>query len=283
MTDDTTSLAPISGGGAAVITGGASGIGSAAARRYLGLGMPVIIADQPGAELQAAEAELSKRGEVIAVGLDVANPADLERLRDVALSKFGHVGILMNNAGMSAPAHGAWTNLVGWSRTLAVNFQGVLHGVHAFLPAMVAAGKPAFVINTGSKQGITNPPGSPAYNVSKAALKTYTEALQHELRGIPGCKVTAHLLVPGFTFTGMSARPAKPPGAWSAEEVVEFMLASLKRGDFYILCPDNETSREMDEKRIQWGTDDLIGNRPALSRWDSDYKEAFAAYMVKPK
>jgi hypothetical protein len=96
--------------------------------------------------------------------------------------------------------------------------------------------------------------------------------------------VSAHLLVPGFTYTGLTAKriASKPPSAWSAEQVVEEMLTAVGRGDFYILCPDNETTRAMDEKRIAWAAGDLIHNRPALSRWHPDYKEAFDAFMAAP-
>ena len=109
---------------------------------------------------------------------------------------------------------------------------------------MLAQGTPGLIVNTGSKQGITTPPGNLAYNVSKAALKTYTEGLAHELRNTPGAKLTAHLLIPGFTYTGLTdGATEKPAGAWTGEQVVDFMLESLARGDFYILCPDNETER----------------------------------------
>ncbi len=134
------------------------------------------------------------------------------------------------------------------------------------------------MINTGSKQGITLPPGNSAYNTSKAALKAYTELLAYELNQTGGA-LSAHLLIPGFTHTGMSARPEKPPAAWSAEQVVGFMVASLERGDFYILCPDNDVTRETDEKRMRWTADDIILNRPALSRWRPDHAEAFKAFM----
>ena len=79
------------------------------------------------------------------------------------------------------------------------------------------AGTTAAIVNTGSKQGITCPPGDTAYNVSKAGVKVVTEALAHELRNMPGCKVTAHLLIPGFTFTGITAgRPPEAARRWTA-------------------------------------------------------------------
>lgn len=89
------------------------------------------------------------------------------------------------------------------------------------------------------------------------------------------------LLVPGWTFTSLTARgrTEKPEGAWTPDQVSEFMLESMSRGDFYILCPDNSVSREMDERRIKWAAEDLIQNRPALSRWHPNHEASFASYM----
>jgi short-subunit dehydrogenase len=135
------------------------------------------------------------------------------------------------------------------------------------------------IVNTGSKQGITTPPGNLSYNVSKSALKTYTEGLAHALRNEPGARISAHLLIPGFTFTGLTEGNEKPAGAWTPEQVVDFMLEALSRGDFYILCPDNETERRTDERRMAWSIGDIIENRPALSRWHPDYGNAFAEFL----
>ncbi len=282
MTDAYATLLPLADGGAAVITGGASGIGLAAARRFAALGLPVVIADLAGERLSEAEASLRAAGaRVVAAPTDVSRFEDLERLRDTALAAFGHVSVLMLNAGIGLNPGGAFKNLDAWKTLMDVNLWGVVHGAHAFLPAMAEAGRPGFVIVTGSKQGITTPPGNAAYNVSKAALKAFTESLQHELRNTEGCRLSAHLLVPGFTYTGIMASriPEKPPGAWTPEQVVEFMLESLARGDFYILCPDNDVTRAMDEKRMAWAMGDLIENRPALSRWHPDWKDRFEAFL----
>jgi NAD(P)-dependent dehydrogenase (short-subunit alcohol dehydrogenase family) len=166
---------------------------------------------------------------------------------------------------------------------MAVNLWGVINGIQAFVPNMVKRGRPGLVINTGSKQGITTPPGDPAYNVSKAGVKVVTEALAHELRNTEGCRITAHLLIPGFVFTGLTAkgRTEKPAGAWTPEQTVDFMLGSLANGDFYILCPDNEVTRALDEKRILWAAGDIVENRPPLSRWHKDHAEAFAAFLKR--
>jgi NAD(P)-dependent dehydrogenase (short-subunit alcohol dehydrogenase family) len=276
-------LAP---GRVAVITGAASGIGLAAAERFADLGMKVCMADWNVKELETAVADVSRRsgrqGDVLGMPTDVSKREDVERLKARVLAAFGEVAFLMNNAG-----RGGDGKLFGpadaWEAIIDTNLSGVIHGVQVFAPAMIAQNTPAAIVNTGSKQGITCPPGNTAYNVSKAGVKVVTEALAHELRNIEGSKVTAHLLVPGFTFTGITAadpKAEKPAGAWTAEQVIDFMLPRLAAGEFYILCPDNDVTRQIDEKRMRWAMDDLILNRPALSRWHPDYKEAFAKYMA---
>ena len=114
-------------------------------------------------------------------------------------------------------------------------------------------------------------------------MKAFTEALEHELRNTEGCRISAHLLIPGFVFTPLTARgrTEKPAGAWTPERTVAFMLERLDVGDFYILCPDNEVTREMDERRILWAAGDIVENRPPLSRWHKDYAEAFAVFVKK--
>ena len=268
-------------GRTAVITGGASGIGLAAAKKFASLGLNVVIADFNQEALEAARGELGN-AQVEAVHIDVSRADDLVALRDRALEAFGDVAILMNNAGVGGGG-GAIENPEGWRRVLETNLFGVLNGVQAFAPGMIAAGKPAAIVNTGSKQGITTPPGDTAYNVSKAGIKALTEGLQHTLRNTPGCQVTAHLLVPGFTFTGLTRRRGteKPPGAWTPEQVVAFMLDDMGAGDFYLICPDNEVTREIDNARMTWAMQDITQNRPPLSRWHPDYQAAFAEFLAK--
>ena len=149
------------------------------------------------------------------------------------------------------------------------------------VPGMLAKGQAATIINTGSKQGITNPPGGFAYNLSKAGVLNYTQSLAHALREEENASITAHLLIPGFTYSNMIQQfvPSQPPGAWSTQQVVDFMLEALAEGDFLILCPDNDTNRRLDEKRMQWQADDLIKNRPALSRWHPEFLEAYQRFV----
>jgi NAD(P)-dependent dehydrogenase (short-subunit alcohol dehydrogenase family) len=272
-------------GGVAVITGAASGIGLAAATRLAAEGMKIVMADRDSSLLDRAAASVAAiaaggAASVLDVACDVSRAGDLTRLADASYEKFGKVSLLMNNAGVGNNPGSPWENLDAWKQLIDVNFWGVVHGVQAFAPRMLAAGAPAIIVNTGSKQGITTPPGNLAYNVSKSAVKTYTEGLAHALRNTAGGKISAHLLIPGFTFTGLTTGAReKPAGAWTGAEVIDFMLDSLGRGDFYILCPDNETRRATDEKRMAWAIGDIIENRPALSRWHPDYKDAFEAFL----
>jgi len=267
----------------AVVTGAASGIGLAASAKFASLGMKVCMADLSGEALEAATAKVraaaAQANDVRSFAVDVSNLADVQRLKTSVYDAFGEVAVLMNNAGT-----GGGGDLFGdparWRRILDVNLWGVINGVQAFGPDMIKQGTAAAIVNTGSKQGITCPPGDTAYNVSKAGVKVVTEALAHELRNTAGCRMSAHMLIPGFVFTAMTkgSRTEKPAAAWRPEQVVDFMLTSMVAGDFYILCPDNDVPRELDERRILWAAGDIVENRPPLSRWHPDYKEAFAKF-----
>lgn len=276
-------------GRAAVITGGAKGIGLATAHRLANLGMKICLADTDSEALEKARealAPLLASPEDLRVeAVDVSNLEEVRRLKDVAYGELGEVALLINNAGVESSGMKPWDGPEAWDRILDVNLWGVVHGVQAFTEAMIQQDAPSAIVNVGSKEGITTPPGNAAYSVSKAGVKVLTEQLAHELRQIDGCRVSAHLLVPGFTFTPLTARgrAEKPEDAWTPDQVAEFMLESMTRGDFYILCPDNSVSREMDERRIKWAAEDLIQNRPALSRWHPNYEESFASYMEEVK
>jgi NAD(P)-dependent dehydrogenase (short-subunit alcohol dehydrogenase family) len=269
-------LAP---GRVAVITGAASGIGLAAARRFASLGMKLCLADLSAEALARAAAEIDAK-DVLTVPTDVSKLESVQALKDKAYAVFGEVAVLMNNAG-TAPGGGPWDHIDRWKRVLDVNLWGVIHGVQTFTPAMLAQKTAGAIVSTGSKQGITCPPGDTAYNVSKAGVKVLTEALAHSLRNEEGNRISAHLLIPGSTFTGMTARgrSEKPPGAWTPDQVIDMLVEGMARGDFYILCPDNEVTREIDNRRIVWAAQDITQNRPPLSRWHADYKDAFDEFL----
>jgi NAD(P)-dependent dehydrogenase (short-subunit alcohol dehydrogenase family) len=268
----------------AVITGGASGIGLSAAMRFARLGLSVCIADVDEAGLSRAAGALaaaSAKGadSVMTMVTDVSRADEVRRLECAVRQRFGGTDVLMNNAGVQ-PGSDILGPPQNWQRVIGINLWGVIFGAQVFVPAMIERGRPGLVINTGSKQGITTPPGDPAYNVAKAGVKVFTEALQHQLRNTPNCRLTAHLLIPGFVFTQLTAqgRTEKPAAAWIPDQTVDFMITRLSAGDFYILCPDNDVPRSLDERRILWAAGDIVENRPPLSRWHPDYAEQFAAF-----
>ena len=268
----------------AVITGGASGIGLAAAMRFAAMGLNLCLADldqerldQSMRDVLAANPRAADR--IMTAVTDVSREEDVQALDAAVRARFGGADLLMNNAGIQ-PGSSLFGPAESWQRVIGVNLWGVIHGSRVFGPGMVARGRPGFIINTGSKQGITTPPGDPAYNVAKSGVKAFTEALQHELRNIPGCRITAHLFIPGFVFTPLTSkgRTTKPDAAWTPAQKVDFMLEHLAAGDFYILCPDNDVARAVDERRILWAAGDIVENRPPLSRWHPEYESAFKRF-----
>jgi NAD(P)-dependent dehydrogenase (short-subunit alcohol dehydrogenase family) len=247
--------------------------------RFAACGMHVCLVDRNEAALANARSRLDGgESRVLTRVVDVADRQQVEMLA----AELGPVAVLMNNAAVDGGGD-VLADPAGWERVIGVNLMGVFHGVSAFAPGMVASDQPALIINTGSKQGITQPPGDTAYNVAKSAVKSLTEGLAHTLREKTAARVTAHLLIPGFTFTGITQQrfSDQPAGAWTPDQVAEALFEGLARDDFYILCPDNETTLETDCKRMAWAMGDLIDNRPALSRWHPDYKAAFDAFMAQ--
>jgi len=274
-------------GRVAVITGAANGIGRAAAQELASLGLKVAIADIDLNALEMFAKELGAahgEGNVLALPTDVSKLEDVVRLRERVYEAWGEVAVLLNNAGVVVMGH-SFEGLDNWKTVMDVNVMGVLNVQHTFVPLMLHQENQSVVINTGSKQGITNSPGNAAYNASKAAVKSITESLAHELRSRPHVNVTAHLFIPGYTWTGVTAgnghdqMEERPAGAWTALETVQFMLERVRTGDFYILVPDNETRREVDNMGIMWGAGDVVEGRPALSRWHQSYKSMFEEYI----
>jgi len=185
----------------------------------------------------------------------------------------GHISLLFLNAGIGLK--GTWSELAYFHKIMYVNLFGVINGIATFLEPIKSSSKPAAIIITGSKQGITNPPGNPAYNASKAAVKSLAEGLSYDLRDTA---VGVHLLVPGWTYTGLSGAPPgdnskKPEAAWSAEQVAEYLEKKMDEEKFYIICPDNDVTEELDKKRMLYAVGDIVEGRPPLNRWREDWKD----------
>jgi len=287
-------------GNVAVITGASSGIGRETARRCSKMGMKVVLADIDEKELAEAAAEVVGK----AVVCDVADAAQFAKLADAAFAETGQVHFAFFNAGVGAGG-GAFDSAAKWEKTLGVNTWGAIHCSQAIVSRMKSSGVPGLVVITGSKQGITMPPGNLAYNVSKAALKAYAEGLEHELRSEEGCKVRSALLVPGWVNSSIMRKSKrdeaaakgeefdldkvffhedKPAaGAWSCAQLVDFMLEELAKEKFYLICPDNDVTPNIDKLRMTWAMQDITEDRPPLSRWHPEYKDKFTAFIEANK
>ncbi len=307
----------------AVITGAGSGIGRTAAFECAMKGMHVWLVDIDEDDLKKTKAEIKSRveagfpGYVQKIEAIVAHVGDEENMKFVAKTVFDDsttksVHFLMNNAAMSIGGGAIETPMKDWEKMMATNLYGPIHGCQVFIPTMKERKQPGIIVNTGSKQGITMPPGNLTYNVSKAALKTYTEGLEHELmmdRVNKGGKLKAALLVPGWVNTSIKIKELRDraaiakdekfdyeqiksitshennpaDGAWMPKQVFDFMVNRLDGGSFYIVCPDNEVDSETDKCRMTWAMQDITEDRPPLSRWNPEWNGEFEKFLKSQK
>ncbi|ENH98568.1 hypothetical protein COCC4DRAFT_155442 [Bipolaris maydis ATCC 48331] len=265
----------------ALITGGASGIGYAVARLCLSHSMRVTITDTNQTLLDQASKSLS--GNLTSIKADVTSRSDWTSLKQRIGSD---IDFLMLNAGIGGK--GTWGDAEYFDSILGTNLGGVVNGLNAFVPVMLEKEKEAekkAIVITGSKQGITNPPGNAAYNASKAAVKTLAEHLNFDLKDT---NVGVHLLVPGWTFTGLAGKvpgsdTETPEGAWSADQVAEYMFEKMKDDKFYIIGPDGQVTEETDKKCMLWIVGDIINGRSPLTRRRPEYKEEAEKWMAEQK
>ena len=188
-------------GKVAVVTGGASGIGRALAERFVAEGMRLVLADIEEKALAGAAEELGAAGAtVVPVVTDVSKEASVMALADRAYAELGAVHVLCNNAGVATGGLSWELTEADWQWTLGVNLWGVIHGVRAFVPRMIAGGDDGHVVNTASMAGLLSAPFMGPYNASKFAVVTISEVLHHEL-AMTGAKVKVSVLCPGFVAT----------------------------------------------------------------------------------
>jgi NAD(P)-dependent dehydrogenase (short-subunit alcohol dehydrogenase family) len=268
------SVSVFSTGKNALITGAASGVGLAVAKLCASHGMNLHLVDNNSSALTEAKKDITTKGTLETHTLDVASLDDWSSLKSTLDKSNTKLDFLHLNAGIGAK--GDWTDSSYFHKIFDVNFFGVINGISTFIPHFQNNSSDAqAIVVTGSKQGITNPPGNPAYNASKSALKAITEHLSFDLaKSSPSTSV--HLLVPGWTFTGLTgggSTKTKPDGAWSAEQVADFLYKKMGEGKFYVMCPDNDVDWETDRKRMMWTMGDVVYERQPQSRWREEFKD----------
>ena len=247
----------------AVVTGAGSGIGRALAERFAGEGMRLVLADVEEAPLARAAEELRTAGaKVITVPTDVSRPDQVEALAERSFHTFGAVHVLCNNAGVGGGGLSWEASLQDWEWVLGVNLWGVVHGVRAFVPRMIAGGEEGHVVNTASVAGLLTAPGMGPYNVSKFGVVALSETMHQEFAAV-GTKLRVSVLCPAWVRTrinesernrpaGLEARPTSPQteamrqmvgalldAGMDPADVAAQVVDAIRAGRFYVLThPD---------------------------------------------
>ncbi|MGH8433021.1 MAG: SDR family NAD(P)-dependent oxidoreductase [Pseudomonas sp.] len=215
-------------GRVAVITGAASGIGRGLAEYAAGLGMRLVLSDVDGPRLQTLCSELQAAGaQAIACVTDVGDSAQVERLRDVAVERFGGVDLLFNNAGVMQTGNCWEITQEQWQRMLSVNLQGVINGIRSFVPLLLEQGRPAHVINTASLAGLVSSPLMAPYNVTKQAVVALSETLHYEL-SLQQAQVSVSVLCPGPVASEIMA--SNQVAGVAGTQLSELLDASIRQG-----------------------------------------------------
>lgn len=264
MSDDLT----VFQGGVAVITGAGSGIGEGLARYSAELGMRVVLADIALDRAEAVAADIrGNGGEALAVQTDVADPEALDRLAAITHERYGDVTLLVNNAGIETLGFTWELPTVLWEKTLRINIHGAIHGVRAFAPAMLAAGKKAWIANTSSIGGLSMMPIQTSYILSKHAMLSFSECLRLEMQ-VKGAPISVSAIVPGPVNTRIfadSQTGAAPDGerhrqvmhdmltagGMSGYEAARHILPQIASGEFWVSTHPDMT-REFASRRAQY-------------------------------
>lgn len=286
----------------AVVTGAANGIGKAVAQHCALLGMKVVLADLPNSRLEETvkdfEALGVNRENLLPFALDVSDLEQNKALCDKTYETFKACHFVLFNAGINTGMGSNPTNMdiVKWRKTIEINLWGTLNGIHCFVPRMIAQKDniPSIVAATSSRQGLTLNPGDTAYVISKVGQRAMMESLEHELRNLPNHKLRGVLLCPGRTVTDIIAAIQDGDGdlekaiktrvdltaAWGPDAMppthpVEVLFETIDTGKFYAVCTDHYKTKNACLAEVMSSADDVIHNRPPLSRWHPDFQPKF--------
>lgn len=260
-------------GGVAVITGAASGIGAGLARHAAAKNMNLVLADWDEPRLRALASELP--AETLIMSVDVSDGDRVNALADAAFDRFGDVDLLFNNAGIMTSGRSWEIDAETWQKSLDVNIGGIVNGMRAFIPRLIAADRPAHIINTASVGGFYSVPLLAPYMASKTAVVAITEALAGELASM-GSKIRTSLLAPGAVKTDLmrGAAPKESEEFWQSlrgvadrkgkmpDEFAVMVFDAIEHGDFWII-PQPESL----DGRLRERTDMILERRhPADKR-----------------
>jgi len=302
-------------GRVAVVTGAANGIGRAVAEQCAKLQMKVVLADLSAPQLEktvdAFVALGVDRANLLAVPTDVADLAQNQALCDKTYDTFKACHFVLFNAGIntgvgSTPIAGGASgmDIAKWRKTIEVNLWGTINGLHCFVPRMLAQtdGVASIVAATSSRQGLTLNPGDTAYVISKVGQRAVMESVEHELRNLPGHKLRGVLLCPGRTVTDIVAaiqdgngdhdkaaemrqdlQAVWGPDAMPPSHPVEVLFEAIETGKFYAVCTDHYKTKAACLGEVKQSCDDVLLNRPPLSRWHPDHQAQFLADTPEAK
>ena len=247
-------------GKVAVVTGAASGIGLALAERFASEGMKVVMADiEAGPLATAATAVRQKAPATLELRVDVSKPDDVERLARETYAAFGATHVLCNNAGVAVIGAVHEHTLADWQWVIDVNLWGVIHGVRAFLPRMLAGGDEGHIVNTASMAGLTTSPFMSVYDVTKHGVVALSEAMYKEAQ-VTGSPIGVSVVCPGLIDTNIMRSSRNRPealaeegkagpmaqafgqslgdrlaGGYPPSEVAEQVVRGIRDGRFYIV------------------------------------------------
>ena len=232
-------------GKVAVVTGAASGIGLALVRRFVAESMTVVMVDRHAGRLREAAASIgADGGRLLEIDADVGAPAAVQRVADRVAEDAGDVHVLCNNAGVLRPGSAWDVSDADWTETMDVNVRGVVNGIRAFVPRMLAHEEDCVVMNTASAVGLHTVPGFASYCVSKAAVVALSEALAAEVAGVPGARLRVSVLCPGSVVTNLSpenigGRSDRMDPDWVADHAWQ----AIQNGAFWVLPMQEDMRR----------------------------------------